>query len=159
MKQAEILIQKYNLQKHPEGGWFSEVYTAPYEVNNREYCGSIYFLLNKDEISHFHVIDCDEIWYYHAGSGMRITMIENNEITHKDLGMQENQEAMIVIPKGVLFAAENLDKDSYTFVSCVTTPQFQYVGFHLVSQEEVQCDTNSIKHLFMTKEEIDTVEY
>ena len=31
MKRAEQLKQIYNLQPHEEGGYFTEVYTAPFE--------------------------------------------------------------------------------------------------------------------------------
>ena len=64
MKRTDILKKAYHLEKHVEGGSFAEVYTAPFEKDGRALAGSIYFLLDSGEISHFHVIDCDEIWYY-----------------------------------------------------------------------------------------------
>ena len=67
MNRSEQLKAAYHLEKHPEGGWFSEVYTAPFQAEDRPLAGSIYFLLDQNEISHFHQIDCDEIWYYHEG--------------------------------------------------------------------------------------------
>ena len=48
------------------------------------------------------------------------------------------KRAMIVIPKGRIFAAENLKEDGYTFVSCVTAPKFEYSGFRLVSKSELR---------------------
>ena len=79
MNRIEQLIEKYHLHPHPEGGHFAEVYTAPYLYQeNRECAGSIYFMLVKNDISHFHVIDCDEIWYFHEGCGMKITMIDED---------------------------------------------------------------------------------
>lgn len=159
MERSKELIERYTLQAHPEGGYFNEVYTAPFMFSDtRETGGSIYFLLDKNDISHFHVIDCDEIWYYHEGCGMRITMIDQDgKVSYADLGMniEKKEMAMVVIPKGVIFAAENLDKDEYTFVSCATTPQFQYQGFRLVKESEVACDTKDMKYLFMSDEEID----
>ncbi|SEL40786.1 hypothetical protein SAMN04487770_1102 [Butyrivibrio sp. ob235] len=62
-----------------------------------------------------------------------------------------NQKAMAVIPKGAIFAAENLDKSSYCFTSCATTPKFTYDGFRLVSNKEIRdicsADYEKIKHL------------
>ena len=162
MNRDRELIEFYQMKQHPEGGWFSEEYTAPYLYQkNREACGSIYFLLSHTDISHFHVIDCDEIWYFHEGCGMKITMInEKGEISSQDLGMDINngEKAMVIIPKGVMFAAENLDSNGYTFVSCVTTPQFRYTGFRLVKESEVTCDTTNIRHLFMEDYQIDSLE-
>lgn len=141
MKQRQdILKEYYHLEKHVEGGSFSEVYTAPFEAEGRALAGSIYFLLDSGEISHFHVIDCDEIWYYHEGCGMKITVLSKDGRAEYLLGKNTScgEQAMVVIPKGCIFAAENLEEDGYTFVSCVTTPDFQYSGFRLVGKEEIK---------------------
>ena len=137
---SDILKQQYNLQQHPEGGWFAEVYTAPFEIEGRPLAGSIYFLLDKDEISHFHQIDCDEIWYYHEGCGMKVTILGPNGKEEIFLGneVEKGQRAMVVIPKGVIFGAENLSNEGFTFVSCATTPNFTYEGFRLVYKDEIK---------------------
>lgn len=137
---AEKLKEIYCLTPHEEGGSFSEVYTAPFEADGRAMSGRIYFLLNPGEISHFHEIDCDELWFYHAGCGMRITLLGNDGRRELLLGSdtEKGQRAMAVIPAGAVFAAENLEADGFTFISCVTTPQFTYQGFRLVSREELR---------------------
>lgn len=139
-KRTDILKKAYQLVKHVEGGSFAEVYTAPFEKDGRPLAGSIYFLLESGEISHFHVIDCDEIWYYHEGCGMRITVLKDGKKEEHLLGMNNHQGQcpMVVIPKGCMFGAENLEPDGYTFVSCATTPGFEYAGFRLVGGEEIQ---------------------
>lgn len=150
---SELLKQKYCLEGHPEGGWFSEVYTSPSGVNERAFMGSIYFLLEKDEVSHFHQIDCDEIWYHHEGCPLVVTSIINGEISRTVIGSGEGQTAMAVIPKGAIFASECLEKDGYCFVSCATTPKFTYDGFRLVYQSEIKQlsgeEYDRIKHLAM----------
>ena len=135
---AKELIAKYNLERHPEGGWFAEVYTAPFDHEGRAFMGSIYFLLDGEDMSHFHQIDCDEIWYYHEGCALKITMIIDGKESESIIGPLENQAAMAVIPKGAVFAAENLDKNSYCFMSCATTPKFSYDGFRLLDDEKVK---------------------
>ena len=35
-------------------------------------------------------------------------------------------------------AAENLEADGFTFVSCATTPNFTYEGFRLVEKQEIR---------------------
>ena len=55
---------------HVEGGYFIELYSSSSLLkssNDRPLAGSIYFLLDQNDISHFHRIDCEEIWYYHQG--------------------------------------------------------------------------------------------
>ncbi len=65
---------------------------------------------------------------------------------------------MAIIPKGAIFAAENLDKNSYCFVSCATTPKFMYEGFRLVDSEEIKSlcpsEYDNIGHLAFSKREI-----
>ena len=139
MKRAEQLIKTYDLQPHEEGGHFSEVYTAPFEADGRPLAGRIYFLLDRGEVSRFHVIDCDEIWYFHEGCGMKIIVLADGSKEEYLLGsnVERGERAMIVIPKGCVFGAQNLDPEGYSFVSCMTTPKFSYDGFRLISEEEI----------------------
>ena len=141
MERSEILKASYKLIRHSEGGWFRELYTASSTHDNRPLAGSIYFLLDGEEISHFHQIDCDEIWYYHEGCGMKITVLNDNAMSEYFLGpdIENGQNFFVVIPQNAIFAAENLDKEGgFTFVSCVTTPKFRYEGFRLVSKFEIR---------------------
>lgn len=140
ISRAEELKKTYRLEEHPEGGHFAEVYTAPLETGGRPLAGSIYFMLDAGEISHFHEIDCDEIWYWHEGCGMKITVLTDAGMEEILLGpdTESGERAMAVIPAGAVFAAENLRSDGCTFVSCVTTPKFEYSGFRLVGREEIR---------------------
>jgi len=137
---VKALKETFSLQRHSEGGWFAEIYTAPFEANGRATAGSIYFLLEKDDVSHFHRLDCDEIWYYHAGCGMKIFLLQDGKLEEILLGVdtKKNERPMVVFPAGSIFAAENIDKNDFTFVSCVTTPRFTYDGFKLVTQNELK---------------------
>ncbi|SDB68600.1 cupin domain-containing protein [Butyrivibrio sp. INlla16] len=156
-KRIEKLKETYALEAHSEGGWFSEVYTAAVEKENRALAGSIYFLLVGEEISHFHQIDCEEIWYHHEGCAVKITSITDGKIEKLYLGqdIEKGERAMIVIPKGAIFAAENLEKDSYCFMSCMTAPKFTYEGFRLVGQQEIGeiCGKNAERILYLAYED------
>ena len=140
MNRIEQLIEKYHLHPHPEGGHFAEVYTAPYLYQeNRECAGSIYFMLVKNDISHFHVIDCDEIWYFHEGCGMKITMIdEDGNVYINDVLLDEpylenkdfgdcNIELPYQVPEGKVFVMgdhRSVSVDSRnTAVGCVASEQ------------------------------------
>ena len=52
--------------------------------------------------------------------------------------IENGEKAMAVIPKGAIFAAENLDKDSFCFMSCATSPKFTYDGFRLIGKKEIR---------------------
>jgi hypothetical protein len=154
----EELKKIYQLEAHVEGGSFSEVYVSSREADGRELGGSIYFLLGAGEVSRFHQIDCDEIWYYHEGCGMKITVLteEGKEEFLLGKNTERDERAMVVIPEGSIFGAENLEDDGYTFVSCVTIPQFRYEGFRLVGKEEIREKypdiADEIEHLAYVKQ-------
>ena len=137
---TDSLKEAYNLIEHPEGGCFSEAYTSPFEKDNRTYGGSIYFMLEKDDLSHFHQIDCDELWFFHEGCGMKVVVLDDEGKHELLLGSNydKNERDMVLIKAGSIFAAENLDKNSYTFISCVTIPGFTYEGFRLVDKKEIK---------------------
>ena len=78
-ERAQLLKEQYAMGPHVEGGSFFEAYTAPFEQDRRPLAGSIYYLLDAGEHSRLHQIDCDEIWYYHEGCGMRITALAGGE--------------------------------------------------------------------------------
>ncbi len=142
MGREDDLINEYKLEMHPEGGWFSECFTAGEKRDGRALAGSIYYLMRGTEISHFHQIDCDEVWYYHEGCGMRITVITSTSRDEYLLGsnIENDETVMVAIPKGAIFAAENLSDDGYTFVSCMTTPKFTYDGFRLIRESELRAE-------------------
>ena len=142
MRDTKQLIVGLNLKKHPEGGWFSRVYSAPKRLQDvdRAISGSIYFLLDREEVSHFHQIDCDEIWYYHEGCGLKVYLIyPDGRLQEEVLGIDftKGEKPMVIIPKGAIFAAENIKRDEFTLISCVTTPQFTFDGFKLFTQDEL----------------------
>ena len=139
MDRAEFLTEAYKLQRHPEGGWFSEVYTAPFESGGRPMMGSIYFLLDGKDVSHFHELDSDELWYFHEGTKLSIILLENGVRRELLLGMdpEKGGRAMVLLHAGSVFAAKVSDGEGYTFMSCATVPAFRYEGFRLVGREEI----------------------
>lgn len=139
--------EELRLEAHPEGGWFSEVYACPdsygLSQDGRVMGGSIYFLLGKEDVSHFHVIDCEEIWYIHEGCGVELWLLypagdgAGCRAERRLLGCGEGMKPMVVVPKGIIFGARNVDPEGYTLMSCATMPNFHYEGFRMVPQAEL----------------------
>ena len=141
MNRVKELTEAYHLCPHPEGGSFAEAWSSSGKLEGRPLAGSIYFLLNGAEISHLHVIDCDEVWYYHEGCGLELTLITpegERSSVRLGSGPETGENVMAAIPAGVMFAARNLDPTGYTFVSCVTAPHFTYEGFRLIGMQELR---------------------
>jgi predicted cupin superfamily sugar epimerase len=143
---AQQWIDALGLMPHPEGGYFKETYRSETltSVNNgqdtRHLATSIYFLLKGDDISHFHRLTSDEIWYYHAGDSLSLHVIDNDCIAKEFLlgaDLKNNEELHLVIPAGWLFGAYCRNSKGFTLVSCVVSPGFNFRDFEMPSQEQL----------------------
>ena len=65
---AAAVIAALGLQPHPEGGWYRETFRAP-AIGARSAVTAIHFLLEAGQQSHWHRVDADEIWCWHAAPG------------------------------------------------------------------------------------------
>jgi predicted cupin superfamily sugar epimerase len=72
MDDAERIIEKLGLAAHPEGGWYRQTWVAA--GPGRASGTSILFLLKAGERSHWHRVDADEIWHFHAGGPLLLEM-------------------------------------------------------------------------------------
>lgn len=131
-------ISQLQLQPHPEGGYYKEVIKGTIGgANQRAQYSSIYFLLTHDNISHFHRIDADEIWYYHDGDSLMIHMIHPDG-RYEQVSLGKNIEAgdvlQYVVPKGTIFASSVKGQNAYALVGCMCQPAFKFEHFELLSQ-------------------------
>lgn len=140
MKTAEYYIEKLEMLPHVEGGYFKESFLSENLYNtDKKLWSSIYFLLRTGEVSHFHRLKSDELWYYHAGESLTIYMItpEGNLIT-KQLGLNiENGESpQVLVPKGCIFGSA-MNNDGFSLVGCMVSPAFEYKDFELFNRDEL----------------------
>ena len=150
MKNAEFWIKKLGLQKHPEGGWFKEAYRSGEFIKKehlperfkgeRHHSTAIYFLITTGEFSAFHRIKSDELWHFYDGSAITIHMIDDDRnYSTVTLGrdIEKGEVFQYAIPKGIWFAAEVEEKDSYSLVGCTVAPGFHYDDFELAKREDL----------------------
>jgi predicted cupin superfamily sugar epimerase len=136
MKRIQEIITKYQLQPHPEGGYFREVYRSEQMLNSpihNEYRNAvthIYFLLAKGQISRFHKVHHDEIWNFYEGSPLKLIEFDGNEIQKSIIG---DQDYFKVIKGGVFQAAESLG--DYSLVGCSVAPGFDFKDFSFMTGE------------------------
>jgi predicted cupin superfamily sugar epimerase len=123
---AEAIIRKLELQPHPEGGWYRETWKGP-DIGGRASGTAILFLLQAGERSHWHRVDADEIWLWHAGAPLVLSMgIDEAGETRLGLG---GEVVQAVVPTGWWQAARSLG--AWTLVSCTVSPGFRFEGFEL----------------------------
>lgn len=147
---AKEIINHFNLQEHPEGGYFKEVYRSKeiiaaknlpeYFSGDRNYCTSIYFLLTPDKFSAFHKINQDEIWHFYQGSTLKLHLI-SPEGTYSFVkignGFKNGEVFQFTVPAHYYFAAEVIKKESFSFVGCTVSPGFDFKDFVLPSCDEL----------------------
>lgn len=152
MKTANYFIEKLELEKHPEGGWFKQVYKSEEEIDKehlpnrysgkRAHSTSIYFLITQEEFSAFHRIKSDELWHFYEGSPLTIHIINDaGKYSNVKLGnnLENGNVYQYAIPHGVWFAAtvNNIAADSYSLIGCTVSPGFDYDDFELGKQDEL----------------------
>lgn len=144
---AKYYIDKLALVKHPEGGYYKEVYRAAeyfylpeYSIINRKiknFSTSIYFLLVGTDKSYFHKLKSDEIWHFYDGSDIRIITIDDSgKISEIFLGKQ-SEKFQCTIEKDLWFAAELTDKKSFALIGCTVFPGFEFEDFILGDREQL----------------------
>ena len=141
---VKLLAESLNMEPHPEGGFYKEVYRSqnviPKEAlanrfsGDRNYCTSIYFLLTSDNFSGFHRIKQDEIWNFYEGSPLLIHVInKEGQYSCHEIGMnpEENLFPQFVVPAGAWFASSVKKQNDYSFVGCTVAPGFDFEDFEL----------------------------
>ncbi|MEI7484788.1 MAG: cupin domain-containing protein [Ignavibacteriota bacterium] len=148
-KEAEKIIDALNLTKHPEGGYFSEVYRSDETIEkdlHERFSGkhslytSIYFLLSENDYSAFHVLKSDEIWHFYKGTTLDVHIISpDGSLNSISLGknFESGECFQFCIKTGHYFAAEVRDKSSFALVGCTVSPGFEYSDFELCKKEEL----------------------
>ena len=137
---AAHLIKTLNLQPHPEGGYFREVFRSAKNVRPEDERGSrsalttIYFLLDAGSASRWHRVQSDEIWHYYEGDTLELFRIDKDMTEYHRclLGpMDDNAEPVQIVPAGCWQAARS--SGDYTLVGCTVGPGFDYADFVLIS--------------------------
>jgi uncharacterized protein len=140
MNTAKYFIQQLNLQTHIEGGYYKEFYRSSLKTGDRSLSTTIYFLLEKEQISHFHQLTADEIWFFHHGAALIVHCIdaEGNLWEHRlGMNLESGEQPQLLIPAGTIFASEMSDKNSFALVSCMVSPGFEFEDFKLYSKKEL----------------------
>lgn len=145
---ATDAIHQLQLQPHPEGGYYKEVYRSAGLIEkdclpqkfggNRHYATSIYYLLQKGDFSSFHRIKSDELWHFYAGGSLVLHLLS------KDSGYQTitlgsnitgGETFQAVMPAGVWFAAKPTLGSDFVLAGCTVSPGFDFKDFELAKKD------------------------
>ncbi|MBV9051552.1 MAG: cupin domain-containing protein [Hyphomicrobiales bacterium] len=131
------VIRELHLLPHPEGGWFCESFRDKEVASDgRARSTAIYFLLKAGETSHWHRIDASEIWLWHAGAPLELSISRDGVRTHSHrLGIEiaAGERPQAVVPPHAWQSAKSLG--DWTLVSCVVAPGFEFSAFELATPD------------------------
>jgi len=135
---APELIARYQLQPHPEGGWYREVYrgdqsvTSPVHGETRSALTHIYFLLERGRVSRFHKVRHAEIWNFYAGDPLRlVTTDDGRSFGDIVLGGASGDFVSVVEPDHYQAAESTGD---YSLVGCSVAPGFDFADFSFLAE-------------------------
>ena len=137
----ELLIHELNLIPHPEGGFYRETFRSKEVLKdiNRNLVTAIYFLLQSEDISRFHRIKSDEHWFFHAGSPLVVHTLDKHGHTKHLIGLELNkgETPHFIVPKNTIFGSQVLEKNSFSLVSCLVSPGFDFADFELIKRADL----------------------
>lgn len=150
LTQVIKIAEKFQMQSHPEGGYFKETYRSEGVIKkdalpdlfsgNRNYSTAIYFLLTRGNFSAFHRIKQDELWHFYHGDPLEVHIIYPNgsyrchEVSNNIMELATPQ---LVVSAGCWFASTVKKGGNYAFVGCTVAPGFDFADFELAGCEEL----------------------
>jgi predicted cupin superfamily sugar epimerase len=133
VRTADDVIRVLALAPHPEGGFFRETWRHDAGPGERGAGTAIYFLLRAGDRSHWHRVDADEVWHFHAGAPLTLWRTADAD-TPPDtavlgIDLHAGQEPQLRVPAGWWQSAASTG--DWTLVSCTVAPAFEFAGFEL----------------------------
>ncbi len=128
---AADIIAKLELKPHPEGGHYRETFRDTKLIDGRAASTAILFLLARGERSHWHRVDAVEIWHYHAGAPLKLSIVDGSteEIIRLGADIHAGEIPQVMVPMRAWQAATSLG--DWTLVGCTVAPGFTFEGFEL----------------------------
>lgn len=150
MKSIDYWLDKLELEPHPEGGYFKEIYRSEDIIKksalkdrfggDRVYYTSIYFLITSDNHSKFHKVMADELWHFLYGSPIKMHFIDKHGrdyIVNLGIDLENGEQPTFAVPHETWMAAEVTEKDSYALVGCTTAPGFEFDDFVMADKKDL----------------------
>lgn len=131
---ATQLIEQLQLQPHPEGGWYRELFRSPHAVQTgdgrppRSALTTIDFLLQRRQASAWHRVQSDEVWHLLEGDSLTLWLLP-------PAGTGPLQQVVLsaatarrhVVPAGWWQAAE--PGGDFAYVGATVGPGFDFADF------------------------------
>ena len=135
MTTAQDIIAALQLERHPEGGWYVQTFRDGEGHAGRAHSTAIYYLLEGGDRSHWHTVDAVEIWHYHVGAPLELSLSADGKMARRlVLGpdILRGQRPQGLVRRGEWQSARSLGE--WTLVGCTVAPGFEFSGFRMAPQ-------------------------
>ncbi len=121
MENADILIKKLNMIRHPEGGHYVEVF-------KNEHVSQIYYLLKRNENSHWHRLKKNEILHFYLGAPLEVFTSSDGE-TYSSFSLGSDNNYIFTVISNTWFSMKSTG--SFSLIGCTVAPAFDFEDFEL----------------------------
>lgn len=143
-EKAAQIIERDNLIRHPEGGYYIQTYKSEIQVDvparytgesKRPESTKINYLLFENDFSAWHRVKSNETWRFKAGSSLTLHIIDRNgylkQIKVGDPKDEIDVACEYMVEYSQWFAASINSKNSFSYVECEVRPGFMFDDFEL----------------------------
>ena len=131
---AQQLIDTLELVRHPEGGWYRQVFKSEDRVRRdsdgavRHALTTIYFLLVDGTHSAWHRVASDEAWHFYEGEPLEL-FTRGQDGDAPQVTVLHAEHRVHVVRAREWQAARPLG--AYTLVGCTVGPGFEFDDFEM----------------------------
>jgi uncharacterized protein len=135
---AAELITQLHLERHPEGGYYREIFRSKDLVEPADGRGpraaltTIYFLLPAGIVSRWHRVTSDEVWHLYEGGPLEVLSVDpefSSLSTHK----LEPHAPVCTVAASHWQAARTLG--DYALTGCTVGPGFDFEDFSILAND------------------------
>jgi uncharacterized protein len=135
---ATELITQLQLERHPEGGYYREIFRSADLVTPADGRGpraaltTIYFLLPAGTVSRWHRVTSDEVWHLYEGGPLEVLSVDPqfSSLTRHRL---EQHAPVCTIAASHWQAARTLG--DYALTGCTVGPGFDFEDFTILGND------------------------
>jgi uncharacterized protein len=128
-REIDALVERYELEPHPEGGYHRRIWTHPEAREGRTFGSAIVYLLTGGTPSKRHRIDAVELWHFNAGDPLELTIEDDTAPTRRTIGAAPDHDPVAIVPADAWQSAQSTG--AWSFVSITVVPGFEWRGFEM----------------------------
>jgi uncharacterized protein len=139
---AKALIAELQLQPHPEGGFYRELFRSAAMVQPadrrpaRSALTTIYFLLPAGMHSRWHRVASDEVWHLYEGGPLELLIATSDVSRFESIVLDRASAAanpVHVVPAGWWQAAR--PRGAFALAGCTVGPGFDFADFSFLRDD------------------------